>query len=134
MSDQVWINNRQPQTLYIAQVLMYFRGGVAILFGGLIGIGRVSLFGSTVIGTLYLLLLTVGLVAGAYGIANEKKWGYQLGVASACAPFLIRLQLLVSDGLLDALTVDSIGFVFDVALVALLLHPMSSDYQKVWFR
>jgi hypothetical protein len=94
----------------------------------------VSLFGSTVIGTLYLLLLTIGLVAGAYGIANEKKWGYQLGVAAACAPFLIRLQLLVSDGLLDALTVDSIGLVFDVALVALLLHPMSSDYQKVWFR
>ena len=127
MSDQVWINNRQPQTLYIAQVLMYFRGGMAILFGGLIGIGRVSLLGSTVIGTLYLLLLTVGLVAGAYGIANEK-WGYQLGVAGA--PFLIRLQLLVGDGLLDALTVDSIGLVFDVALVALLLHPMSSDIQK----
>lgn len=134
MSDQVWINNRQPQTLYIAQILMYFRGGMAILFGGLIGIGRVSLFGSTLIGTLYLLLLTVGLVAGAYGIANEKKWGYQLGVASAAAPFLVRLQILFADGLFDAIFVDSIGLVFDIALVALLLHPMSANYQKVWFR
>ena len=23
---------------------------------------------------------------------------------------------------------------FDIALISLLLHPMSRDYQKVWFR
>ena len=25
-------------------------------------------------------------------------------------------------------------FVFDAALVVLLLHPMSRDYQRIWFR
>ena len=27
-----------------------------------------------------------------------------------------------------------VGFMFDVALVALLLHPMSRDYQRIWFK
>jgi len=27
-----------------------------------------------------------------------------------------------------------VGLLFDIALIALLLHPMSRDYQKVWFR
>ena len=30
--------------------------------------------------------------------------------------------------------VNLIGVMFDVALVALLLHPMSVDYRRVWFR
>jgi hypothetical protein len=27
-----------------------------------------------------------------------------------------------------------INTIFSVALVALLLHPMSRDYQRIWFR
>ncbi len=27
-----------------------------------------------------------------------------------------------------------LSFVFDVALVLLLVHPMSRDYQRIWFR
>ena len=27
-----------------------------------------------------------------------------------------------------------ISFVFDVALVLLLVHPMSRDYQRIWFK
>jgi hypothetical protein len=134
MSDQVWINNRQPQTLYIAQVIMYFRGVMGILFGGLFGVGQFALFGSTLLFTVYVLLNTIGLIAGAYGIANEKKWGYQLGVAAAFAPFLLYLQIAVDDGLFDAIFWQPISLVFDIALVALLLHPMSANYQKVWFR
>ncbi len=73
MSDQIWVNNRQPQTLYIAQVIMYFRGVMAILLGGaLFSLGSVSLFGSTLLGAVYTLLITVGVIAGAFGIANEK--------------------------------------------------------------
>ena len=35
---------------------------------------------------------------------------------------------------IKALTFDTVGLLFDIALIALLLHPMSRDYQKVWFR
>ncbi|MEM8705516.1 MAG: hypothetical protein AAGE98_03615 [Actinomycetota bacterium] len=134
MSDQIWVNNRQPQTLYIAQIIMYFRGVMAILLGGaLFSLGNVSLFGSTLLGAAYTLLITVGMIAGAYGIANEKKWGYQLGVAAAGAPLALRVVVLFIAGI-EALTFDTIGLMFDIALIALLLHPMSKDYQKVWFR
>jgi hypothetical protein len=27
-----------------------------------------------------------------------------------------------------------ISFLFDAALVALLLHPMSREYQRIWFK
>ena len=27
-----------------------------------------------------------------------------------------------------------VSFGFDIALVALLLHPMSRDYQRIWFK
>ncbi|MAJ88675.1 MAG: hypothetical protein CL416_03580 [Acidimicrobiaceae bacterium] len=134
MSDQIWVNNRQPQTLYIAQVIMYFRGVMAILLGGaLFSLGSVSLFGSTLLGAVYTLLITVGMIAGAFGIANEKAWGYKLGVAAAAAPLALRVVVLFIAGL-EALTFDTVGLLFDIALIALLLHPMSRDYQKVWFR
>jgi len=113
---------------------MYFRGGMAILFGGLFSLGSVSLLGSTLLGTLFILSLTVGLVAAAFGIANERKWGYQLGLVCAFAPFLFRVQALINFDIIGAITDDMIGLLFDVALVALLLHPMSQSYRKVWFR
>ena len=29
---------------------------------------------------------------------------------------------------------DLIGLMFEIALVALLLHPQSRDYQRLWFK
>ena len=133
MTQQIWVNPRQPQTLYMAQILMYFRGALAILFGALFSIGDVVLFGSRILAVIWILLLTVGMIAGAYGIANEKKWGYQLGVAAALAPIVVSVAYLFR-GNSDFLLRDPIGLMFDIALVALLLHPMSKEYQKVWFR
>ena len=79
-----------------------------------------------------MLLTTVGMIAAAFGIANEKKWGYRLGIAAAIAP----LALVALDVVLNVINVrvDLIGIMFDIALVALLLHPMSKDYAKVWFK
>ena len=127
MSDQIWVNNRQPQTLYISQVLMYIRGGLGILFGALFALGSAGL-----LGIVYVLLTTVGMIAAAFGIANEKKWGYRLGIAAAIAP----LALVALDVVFNVINVrvDLIGIMFDIALVALLLHPMSKDYAKVWFK
>ena len=35
MDNRVWINNSQPQTLYIAQIMLYIRGAMGVLFGPL---------------------------------------------------------------------------------------------------
>ena len=121
MNSRVWVNPRQPQTLYIAQMLMYFQGGFGLVFGVL---GGRSL---TVIG----LLITVGKLVAAYGIANEMRWAYRLGVVIAAVPLVLTLLLAVTDGL-AWLWADLIGLMFDIALLALLLHPHSRGYQRYW--
>ncbi len=133
MTNQIWVNPRQPQTLYLAQILMYIRGVLAILFGALFLIGDITLFGSTALGAAWVLLITVGLIAGAYGIANERRWGYQLGLAAAMGALLIP-ALYLFRGDISGMLRDPIGLMFDIALIALIIHPMSKEYQKVWFR
>lgn len=123
MEPRVWVNRNQPQTLYIAQLLLYFRGGIALVFGVLLG-------GSL---TLLSLLFAVAEVAAGYGIANERRWGYWLGVSVAAIALLVALLVLLQNfGRFDRLFGQSIGVLFDVALVALLLHPMSLGYQRYW--
>jgi hypothetical protein len=130
MNDRVWVNPRQPQTLYLAQILMYFRGGIALLLLFLTG-NSVALLGSASIYSAYVLLDTVGLILAANGIANEKKWGYQLGLVAAFAPLVVVALLLFDTGTTN---INIISVMFDVALVALLLHPMSVEYRRTWFR
>ena len=119
MEPRVWVNPRQPQTLYIAQMLMYFRGGIALVFG--------FLFGSL---TVFSLLFAVGNVVAAFGIANERRWGYKLGVAVAALTLVIALLVLIDS--FGRLWGQMIGLLFNFALVALLLHPISRGYQRYW--
>ena len=133
MTGQVWVNPRQPQTLYIAQLLLYWRGGFAVLFTLIFGSVRISIFGSAELGAVFVLLDTVGMLAGAFGIANERRWGYRLAIAAASAPFVLR-GLLVAFGSTRSLLYDPISLLFDVALLALLLHPMSRQHQRYFFR
>lgn len=131
MHPRVWVNPRQPQTLYIAQLLLYFQGGIRLLFWMLTGLGVGWLFESRTLAAAYLLLDSAGKLAAAFGIANERRWGYRLGVVAAAAPlalrvtgaFIHRLGLLLS---------DPISLMFDIALLALLLHSHSRSYQQYW--
>ena len=130
VNNRVWINNRQPQTLYIAQLLLYFSAASALLFGGT----GVEIFDSGILRILLRLLLTVGAAAGAFGIANELRWGYRLGIAAAVAPFVVRLGIWQRFGFSDALQWNTIGLIFDVAIIAALLHQQSAEHQRVYFK
>ena len=121
METRVWVNPRQPQTLYIAQLLMYFQGGFSLVFAML---GARSL-------SIYLLVIAVGKVMAAFGIANERRWAYKLGVVVAAIPLVLVALLAATEGL-GWLWADLIGLMFDIALLALLLHPMSRNYQRYW--
>ena len=121
METRRWVNPQQPQTLYIAQLLMYFQGGFALVFG-VIGGRSLSVF---------TLALAVGKVMAAFGIANERRWGYWLGVAIAALPLVTRVLLAATDTV-RWLWADGIGLLFDVALIALLLHPISRNHQRNW--
>jgi hypothetical protein len=111
-----FVNQMQPQTLQIAVFLLYMDA----FFGALNGLQYSA----------PLLLLTAAAAGfGGYGIANEQKWGYGLGLLAALAPFLIRFYYGA-----PLLGFSIISTLFEVALVALLVHPMSRDYQRIWFK
>lgn len=91
----------------------------------------------------WIAIIVLQVVAG-YLIANERKLGYRLGILAAFAPFAFNLWLSWGfDGwnIIEKLCLGEIGsfgtllwLLFHVALIALLLHPMSKDYQRIWFR
>ncbi|MCU1489983.1 MAG: hypothetical protein JWM85_1388, partial [Acidimicrobiaceae bacterium] len=93
-------------------MLLYFNAFIALLTALLAG-------GNA---TLYLLLVAADAV-GAYGIANERKWGYKVAIVAAILPFVLLIAIAGS-----VLAGGIINLLFEVALVALLLHPMSRSY------
>ena len=118
MERRRFLNPAQPQTLVIAVYLLYFHA-VFTLFNLLV-IGVFPL--------LYLASVVGGAVAG-YAIANERKWGYVLGIVMAVFPFALRFYY---SG--NPLSANLISLMFEIALLALLLHPQSRDYQRIWFK
>mgnify|MGYP001049638479 CR=1 FL=1 len=109
MQTRRWINRHQTQTLVLGNVLLYMEG--------VFNIARGTFFA----------LIGVGMIIAGYGIANDKKVAWKLGVTTSLLSTVMRLAS------------QSIGFnvifslVFPVALLALLVHPVSRDYQKIWF-
>lgn len=128
MSERRWFNPNVPQTLYIAQFLLYFDAFwmlVGVLFGG--GLGLLGL------------LALAAYLYGAYGIANEKKLGYQVAVVASFIPLALRfLQFVTGVGGADLsyvlFSTGILNVLFEYALIGLLLHPMSREHQKIWFR
>jgi hypothetical protein len=119
--ERRWTNPSQPQTLQIAVWLLYFNGVLGLVFG--------TVFGR--LGPLLAIAALVGCVAAGFGIANEARWGYGLGVA--LAGLQVLLYVVVAGGLTGLLGPLLISFAFAVALLALLVHPMSREYQRIWF-
>ncbi len=96
---------------------MLYLTGFLGLIGGLVygGYGLISI------------LFLAGDFAGGYGISNEKKWGYITGIA-------VTALSLVLDASYGLASVGILNIIFTVALLALLLHPMSRQYYKTWFK
>jgi hypothetical protein len=113
VDTRIWLNRTQPQTLQIATIIMYINAVFALLD---------QLFLDFPIGTVFFL----GSIAAGLGIANEKKAGYWVAVGVAFLPLVLLITGRTSATLINLL--------FEIALVALLLHPMSRDYRRTWFR
>jgi hypothetical protein len=118
METTRWTNPTLPQTLQSAVILLYINAAFILLFGGIGGIG---------------LVLMGAYIAGGFGIANERRWGYQLAVGAAFSPFVLRYLVLGWSGVFPSSMRGLISIAFDILLIALLLHPQSREYQKIWF-
>src|SRR3954449_9734381 len=99
METRRWVDPSQPQTLQIAVFLLYAQAVLLLLFGAFL-----SLIG---------LALIAGGIGAGYGIANEHKWGYGLGLLVAFFPFVARVAY---EGVNHIFTTDIISLMFEVAL------------------
>lgn len=124
MESTRWINQSQPPMLVYATIWLYIRAAFGLLFG--LGGGPLGL------------LLALGYGASGLGIANEKRWGYRLGVALAALLVLfgaLALLSLVDVGYFGSATGYAvISLMFDVALLFLLVNTTSRSYARMWFR
>ena len=119
METRRWTNPSQPQTLQIAVFLLYANAVLALLFGA----------------HPLLLLSSIAGAFGAYGIANSRRWGYRIGVASSAIEmlFLVVLPFLRFGPELAFDLNYLILIVFPVALFCALVHPESREHQRIWF-
>ena len=81
------------------------------------------------------LLLFIGVGVGAFGSANNQRWGYYL--LAICSLLLALFWLVVlayalNNGVVSILRAMN-RTVFPTALAAAALHRHSREYQKVWF-
>ena len=116
-----WLNPSHPQTLQAGVFLGYLSAVFSLL--------------SPVFGVLSL-LLALGNGVGAFGTANNKRWGYWLlAVASGITLSLYVLALVVEiqDADIIPILFQINVSVFPAALFAAVIHAHSRQYQKIWF-
>jgi uncharacterized membrane protein YccC len=115
-----WVDQNQPQTLYVATILLYVNAAFWVLD---------LLLGS--VWPALLALLAVGAVFAGLGIANEKKAGYWGALAVATVNLVLSiLYFHYASGSIGII----MNLLFAMALFALLVHPMTRSYQRIWFR
>jgi peptidoglycan/LPS O-acetylase OafA/YrhL len=140
METRRWINQSQPQTLYIAVFLLYLNAAFTLLFG----LNDAPYFFAyakltnnadlaETLEALTRLVVVAGGVAAGYGIANERKWGYRLGVVIAALPLVVLLYVCVTEQI-SPFEFNVITLMFNVAVFALLVHPQSREYERIWFK
>ena len=134
-----WFDRMLPQTLQIALWLLYIDGAFAILNyldrADVYGVWRY--YGG--VGGILAPLACLSFVAGGFLIANGRKVGWYLGIAASFSPFLLRAlyKFQYADGLPVSWVFTQqnyISFLFEVALIAVLVHPMSRSYAARWLR
>ena len=137
-----WFDRMHPQTLGIATWLLYIDG----VFSTLGFLDKSNEFGALrIIGPmtgLVGLLSCLFLFGSGFLMANGKLLGWYLGIAASLSHLLARFIISAYQedygftySLADRITGgDLISFMFEAALVVLLLHPMSRSYARTWFR
>ncbi len=147
MEQRRFFNPSQPQTLQVAVFLLYANVVVGLLFRtgnqGEFGLAVLSLLRSPgaldtarLVGNLLAVAFLAGSAACAYLIANERRIGWKMGVVVAAAP-LVALAIILTIGYPSRVGLADIEFIsllFDIALLALLLHDQTRSYEKVWFK
>ena len=71
----------------------------------------------------------MAMFPAAWAIANDRRWGWRLGIAAAVLNVLLPLQWY---GLGRPMSL-AFALLFPVVLLVLLVHPVSREHQRIWF-
>ena len=136
LNRRKWLDRMQPQTLQIATWLLYissFFGFVELVDGG----GVLHYFRNRyAFGFVFGLAVIATYVAGGFLMANERKIGWRISVVAAISPFFLTFMAYTQIGAslrYRLFGASLVSFAFDVALLALLLHPQSREHQRIWY-
>ena len=113
-----WLNRSHPMTLQAGVILGY----ISAVFG--------------LLQPQFFFILYIGIGAGAFVTANNKRWGYYLlAICSSLIALLLTAVLVanVLDFSLIRVLLSLNRMVFPTALVAAVVHSQSREYQKIWF-
>jgi len=142
LDSRKWFDRMHPQTLAIATWLLYIDG----VFSTLGFLDKSNEFGALrIIGPmtgLVGLLSCVFLFGSGFLMANGKLLGWYLGIAASLSHLLARFIISAYQedygftySLADRITGGNlVSFMFEAALVVLLVHPMSRSYVRTWLR
>jgi hypothetical protein len=111
-----WFDGSQPQTLQGAVMLCYLTAAFGLIWI-LLGIYPVAE------------IVPLALGVSGFGVANEKRWAYRLGVGLAGLNVVVDLYILALGGVGNIFSL-----LFAVVLLALFLHSQSREYERIWFR
>ena len=137
LDTRKWIDRMHPQTLAIATWLLYFDAVFALL--GFID--RNNEFGLLrTMGGLHVLFALAAIALfplSGFLMANGKLLGWYVAVAASFSPFASRLLIALEyDASLRFILTGgrTLNFLFEAALIALLLHGMTRSYVRTWLR
>jgi hypothetical protein len=120
VSERRYFSPTQPQTLQAAVMLLYL--DAVLLFLQLLISGTFPLF---------LIGIMVCDAAAGFGIANDRKWGYALGIASSFLPFVWAFYISPDN---PFAAFGLLGLLFAILLIVVLLHTQSREYVRIWFK
>jgi hypothetical protein len=80
------------------------------------------------------LLFGCWMLLAAYGIANERRWGWRLGLAAAAGSVLPAVDQVVRAPALGLHPDFLVLLVIPVVTVCCLGEPSARDFQRAWFR
>ena len=139
LDPKKWFDRMQPQTIAIATWLLYFEGGFTFLYW----LDGADIHGfwkqQGGIGSLLAFASILSFPAAGFLMANGKKLGWVVAIAASFSPFVLRALWKIDADTIwtwqDVIIGRSyVNFLFEAALCALLLHPMSRQYAKSWLR
>ena len=122
MESRRLLNDAQPRPLFLAQFALYVWAPFTVVQSVLSGFSA------------YVLLLAPLLALMAWGLSNESRWAYWMGIIVSALSLIPVLNDLVHRPSL-LLHIDFLGrLAFPLIVIGLLTQPESREYERVWFQ